>query len=227
MSPIVEGPAGSPLWTMPHADLFDQGANGLLFRPTRVVIERQLLDPTTWHFDPHSSARARTSVFSRLELEQSTRRFLRNQDLLIDSITETLTGYILQKAHPDCRSGWIEGRYPECSIGGYKPRVRLWCSVCQHIGIEKIAEFYFSNSESYIEPWNQLQESVQEMGYLDFRYNLNDRIPYNEMSFREMAFRSIPGLKDTYENRERARARVRWFDVQPNLRFRCNISFRA
>jgi len=141
-----------------------------------------------------------TSVFSRIELNQRYLGFLRIQDSFIESITETLTGYVLSQTHPDCCTGWIENRYRECSIGGYKPRVRLWCSLCQHIGITDLAEFYLSSSDSFNDPWNQFQEEVQKRGFPEFNFTIDERIPYNEMEFREMTFRSIPDLRDTYED---------------------------
>jgi len=48
-----------------------------------------------------------------------------------------------------------------------------------------------------------MQEDVRSLGFSDFNYILNERTPYNEVRFREMAFKSIPNLKETYNDPSR------------------------
>jgi len=143
-----------------------------------------------------------TSVFSRINIENYPE--FRSHRSLREGITDTLTGYILNQKYPECYEAWLGDRYPQCKIAGYRPRVRLWCSLCQHIGVGGVAEFYLSYLDNIGEPWNQLQETVKDMGFPDFSYHLDERTPYNEMEFREVAFKSIPHLKDTYNDTHRS-----------------------
>jgi len=122
---------------------------------------------------------------------------------LREGITDTLTGYILDQMYPECCEAWRNNVHIQCGIGGYSPRVRIWSSICRHIGVGTLAEFYLAESDNISEPWNQLQAKVREMGFEDFNYPLDAETRFNENVFREMAFKVISGLKDTFNDHSR------------------------
>ena len=142
-----------------------------------------------------------TSVFSRL-YEDGYPEF-RSHKFLREGITDTLTGYILNQRCPQCYDAWRRDLYPQCAIAGYKKRVQLWCSLCRHIGLEGVVEFYLSGSDTIAKPWNQLQEAVKDKGFPDFNYPLDKRTPYNENVFREMVFKSVPNFRDVYREHQK------------------------
>lgn len=63
-----------------------------------------------------------------------------------------------------------------------------------------VSDFYLADSDNIAEPWDVLQVAVKEIGFDDFNYPLDARTRFNENMFREMAFKSIPGLKDTFND---------------------------
>lgn len=118
---------------------------------------------------------------------------------LIEGITECLTGYILLKRHQDCYNGWKTNRLYRCSIS-YRQSVRLWCSFCQIVGIMDLGKFYLSLEDNFINPWNQLVQSIHSVGFPQFDFQLNEERAFNEPQFREVCVKSLPGFKKIYDS---------------------------
>jgi len=121
------------------------------------------------------------------------------QKSLREGITETLTGYILMRKIPECYEAWRTSRFDECSVDGVS-RVKFWCSLCQNVGINSLAEFYLSEDDNLQEPWERFTESITDMGFEEFSYPLDENTRYNEGRLRQIAFNTIPDLKDTYDD---------------------------
>jgi len=118
--------------------------------------------------------------------------------LLLEGITECLTGYILSKRHQDCYDEWKNDQQERCSIS-YKPSVRLWCSFSQIAGVAGLAEFYSSQKSNFTDPWNQLIQSINAKGF-KFNYQLDEKKAFREHEFREICVKSLPGFKKTYDS---------------------------
>lgn len=116
-----------------------------------------------------------------------------------EGITETLTGYILFKRHRDCYEGWKSGQLERCLIS-YRPNVRIWCSFCQCVGINDLAEFYLSSQENPTDAWNQLVQSIHALGFTTFNYQLDPRRAFNELEFRQVCIDSFPNFREIYES---------------------------
>ena len=144
-----------------------------------------------------------TSLFSKIfftyNQNRARMRWWELQRVLREGITETLTGYILRKKYADCYEAWRTDRFEECSVSG-RSRVKLWCSLCQHIRINKLAEFYLSEQNNLSDPWNQFVRSVIDMGYEEFSYPLNENIGFNDGRFRQICIDTIPGFRETYDS---------------------------
>ena len=124
------------------------------------------------------------------------------QNSFREGITETITGYILQRNYPECYEAWRTNRFTECRIDG-RSRVKFWCSLCQCVGIADLANFYFSLQNNVNEQWTQYSESLQEQGFEEFSYPIGEDTIYNEGQLRQISFNAIPGLKDIYDDLER------------------------
>lgn len=142
-----------------------------------------------------------TSIYSRIWFRHPSimrlRRFFR------EGITECLTGYILYKNHPKCYDGWKSDKLSRCSIS-YKNNVRLWCSLCQCIGIKNLAKFYLSTIYDPVKAWNSLVQSVRTAGFLRFNYKLIPSQAYRENEFRQLCIDSFPRFKEIYDSMTRS-----------------------
>lgn len=118
---------------------------------------------------------------------------------LIEGITECLTGYGLFKRHQGCHDGWKTNQLYRCSIS-YRQSVRLWCSFCRIVGIMNLAKFYLSFEDNFINPWDQLVQSIHSAGFPQFDYQLNEERAFNEPQFREVCVRSLPRFKNIYDS---------------------------
>lgn len=118
--------------------------------------------------------------------------------LLVEGITESLTGYVLSKRHQDCYEEWKDDQQERCLIS-YKQSVRLWCSFFQIVGIAELAAFYSSPKSNFTEPWNQLIQSINTKGF-KFNYQLDEKKAFREHEFREICVKSLPGFKKTYDS---------------------------
>lgn len=118
--------------------------------------------------------------------------------LLVEGVTECLTGYVLFKRQQSCYNEWKIGQMERCSIS-YKENVRLWCSFSQIVGIAGLAEFYLSLGNNFSAPWNQFLQSVRAKGFR-FDYQLDERKVFREPAFREVCVKSLPGFKKTYDS---------------------------
>lgn len=143
------------------------------------------------------------SIFSRAYSKFSDVRIWHQQKSLREGITETLTGYILQKRHPDCYHGWHSNQLYRCSIS-YPGNVRIWCSFCQCVGISELAQFYLSNMHDLSKPWKIFNGSIQLKGFKDFSYELNERQPFNETKFRDICVATIPSFGEIYDSMTRS-----------------------
>ena len=137
------------------------------------------------------------SLYSRIWDRFS--RIMRLRKFFREGITECLTGYILFNRHKDCYEGWKSNQLYRCPIS-YKQHVRLWCSFCQCVGVKDLAEFYLSTRQDPVDAWNQLVQSVQAAGFLDFNYQLDPAAPFNEGVLRETCVNSLPDFKEIYES---------------------------
>lgn len=138
------------------------------------------------------------SLFSRIR-PSFTKAIWSMQRNLREGITECLTGYVLLKRHPECYKGWVSNQLDRCSIS-YRASVRVWCSLCQLVGIKKLAEFYLSTEDNMAHPWNRFSQSIQDKGHQNFAYPLDEAKGFNETEFREICINSIPGFRETYES---------------------------
>lgn len=118
---------------------------------------------------------------------------------LIEGITECLTGYVLLEHYQECYNGWKKNQLYRCSIS-YRPSVRLWCSFCQIVGIMDLAKFYLSSQIDFVNPWEELVQSVHSAGFAQFAYELDEKKAFNEPQFREVCVRSLPGFKKIYDS---------------------------
>jgi hypothetical protein len=119
--------------------------------------------------------------------------------MLIEGITECLTGYVLFKRHQDCYNGWKTNQLYRCSIS-YRPSVRLWCSFSQIVGIMDLAKFHLSLEDNFINPWSRLIQSIHSIGFPQFDFQLNEKRAFNEPQFREVCVNSLPGFKKIYDS---------------------------
>ena len=140
-----------------------------------------------------------TSLFSRI-YNQYDKRWWRGQRNLREGTTECLTGYVLVKKHPDCYEGWKSNKFDRCSIAGYSENTKIWCSLCQMIGIRHLAAFYLSTDDNLGEPWNIFTQSIRDMGWDNFNYPLDINRSFSEPLFREMCVNTIPGFRETYDS---------------------------
>jgi len=86
-----------------------------------------------------------------------------------------------------------------CSIS-YRESVKLWCSFSQVVGIADLAKFYLSSEENFANPWNNLGQSVNTLGFTRFRYQLSEQNAFREPQFREVCVQSLPGFKEIYDS---------------------------
>ena len=118
---------------------------------------------------------------------------------LREGITETLTGYLLNRKYPDCYGNWRYSIFDECSVAEIMS-VKLWCSLVQCIGISDLAEFYLSEESNIVGPWNRLVDSVQNLGFDDFAPRLDGNTTFNETDFNQMCIDTIPEYRDIFES---------------------------
>jgi len=137
------------------------------------------------------------SLYSRIH--SSFPNIVRLHESLIEGITECLIGYILLKSHPECYQGWKTSRLFRCSVS-YRERVRLWCSLCQCVGVRSVAEFYLSQQAILPDAWNGLVSAVQAMGHTSFNYQLEAGKAFSEPHFRQVCVDSIPSFLHIYES---------------------------
>lgn len=123
----------------------------------------------------------------------------RNHYQLIEGITECLVGYVLLDRHPDCYKNWKTNQMDRCSIS-YINRVKLWCSLCQYVGIGDLAGFYLSQHTSLAEPWQTLLQAIRNAGFREFDFDLEPRRAFNEPRFRDVCMNSFPDFRETYES---------------------------
>jgi len=119
--------------------------------------------------------------------------------MLIEGITETLTGYVLFKCHQNCYDRWKTNQLDRCSIS-YRESVRLWCSFSQIVSIMELAKFYLSLTNNFTDPWSQLVQSIHSAGFTQFNYQLSEDSAFNEPQFREVCVKSLLGFKKIYES---------------------------
>lgn len=117
---------------------------------------------------------------------------------LVEGVTECLTGYVLFKRHQDCYNEWKTDQLERCSIS-YRENVRLWCSLSQIVGVGGLAEFYSSLKNNFTDPWNQLLQSANAMGF-KFNYQLDEKRAFREPGFREVCVKSLSGFKKIYDS---------------------------
>lgn len=122
---------------------------------------------------------------------------------LIEGIAECLTGYVLLKRHPFCFGGWKSNNLARCSIS-YQEDVRLWCSLSQCIGISSIANFYLSQENSIFEPWNQLIQSINDLGYSNFTFSLDPYAHFYRNRFIDVCIEHIDSFEDIFTSNERS-----------------------
>lgn len=143
-----------------------------------------------------------TSVFSRsffkINSQQKEWRW-DTQRPLREGITETLTGYVINRKYPDCYGNWRYNVFDECSVSELM-NVKTWCSLAQCVGINDLAEFYLSEADNIAEPWYTFVDSVQNNGFDDFTPKLDEDTTFNVTSFHQMCVDAIPNYRDTYES---------------------------
>lgn len=118
---------------------------------------------------------------------------------LIEGITECLVGYILLKTHPECYQGWIKGQFSRCSVC-YRERVRLWCSLCQGVGVNSTTKFFLSQQADINAAWNDFVHTIQAMDHKSFNYQLEVNKAFKEPVFKQVCADSIPGFTKVYES---------------------------
>ena len=143
-----------------------------------------------------------TSIFSRIANNYNNRRgqwIWPTQRPLREGLTETLTGYILNKKYNDCYERWKSNSYDECSIS--EPNnVKLWCSLCHCLDIRDVSEFYLSQALNLNGPWRRFVDKINETGHAEFEYALNETTSFNVKSFQQRCVDAISGFRDTYES---------------------------
>ena len=139
---------------------FPRGARGIYKNGKIFLNDRNWCRKTLYHEALHS-----VSVFSLPSVFPIGRRFL----FLSEGITEFFTGYILFKLHKGCYESWKRGIFEECRIS-YKNKVKIWCTFCNFIEIDKLAKFYFWTGKG---TWNQryteFLQAIHNSGYPRFR----------------------------------------------------------
>jgi hypothetical protein len=123
--------------------------------------------------------------------------------MLIEGMTECLTGYILFKRHLGCYDVWKSSIQGKCEVA-YRPTTRLFCSLAQLIGIKPIADFYLSVAREFNAPWNQFTTAIHSAGFTKFRFSLSQQTAFREALFREECIKSIAGFKKIYDSDAKA-----------------------
>ena len=118
---------------------------------------------------------------------------------LIEGITECLNVYALLKKHPNCYNMAKACAQGNCQIA-YKESTKLFCSLAQVIGIDPIANFYFSSGQGFSGPWRQFINSIHSTGFNKFNHVLNEQTAFREHVLREECIRSITGFKKIYDS---------------------------
>lgn len=118
---------------------------------------------------------------------------------LIEGITECLNVYVLLKKHINCYNMVKSSIQGKCQIA-YKESTKLFCSLAQVIGIDSIANFYFSFGQEFRAPWNQFIKLIHVAGFSRFNYVLDEQTAFREHLFREECVRSITGFKKIYDS---------------------------
>lgn len=173
-----------------------------LYYPAVILLHSNYQGPITWcrnvlmHETLHS-----VSLYSRIW--QNPSDIVSKHVMLIEGITECLTGYILYKRHYDCYNTWKSSIQGKCAIA-YKPSTRLFCSLAQTIGIESLASFYLSRGSEFNISWSQFLETVRSLGFTKFNYALSGKTAFRESIFREECVKSITGFKKTYDSETKA-----------------------
>lgn len=122
---------------------------------------------------------------------------------LIEGITECLNVYVLLKKHTNCYNMVKSSIQGNCQIA-YKESTKLFCSLAQLIGIDPIANFYFSFGQEFRAPWDQFINSIHSAGFSRFNYVLDEQTAFREHLFREECVKSITGFRKIYDSDTKA-----------------------
>jgi len=146
-----------------------------------------------------------TSLYSRIWYDSFD--IIEKHTALNEGITEFLTGYVLFKKHRDCYVTWKASNQEKCAIayGRFgKERTKLFCSLAQIVGINPIANLYFSNGADFDSPWNKFIHDIRTAGFNKFKFALDKNTVFREAQFREECVKSIPGFTKIYDSKVKA-----------------------
>jgi hypothetical protein len=181
-----------------HLTKDPQWAGAYCYPPAAILLHSNGNAPNSWcrnvliHETLHS-----VSLYSRIW--DNPLGITARHKLLIEGITECLTGYVLFKKHSDCYDVWKLSAQGKCAIG-YRPTTKLFCSLAQIIGIDPLANFYLSLEREFSAPWNKFLEEIHSAGFTKFKYPLEHSTAYRENLLRDECVKNIDGFKRIYDS---------------------------
>lgn len=173
-----------------------------LYAPSAILLHSFDSSPISWcrnvliHETLHS-----VSIYSRIW--NNSPDIIAKHRMLIEGITECLTGYVLLKRHADCYAAWKPSVQGKCAIA-YRDSTKLFCSLAQKVGITPIASFYLSLETNFRDPWDHLVQGIHDAGFPTFTFAMNEATAFREAQFREECVQKIPGFKKIYDSLSRA-----------------------
>jgi hypothetical protein len=173
-----------------------------LYAPSAILLHSFDSGPISWcrsvlvHETLHS-----VSTYSRIWSNPPD--IIAKHRMLIEGITECLTGYVLQKKRLDCYATWKSSAQGKCAIA-YRDSTKLFCSLAQKVGIMPIASFYLSLETDFRGPWNRLVKGIHDAGFSAFGFAMDETTAYRESQLREECVRKIQGFKKIYDSLAKA-----------------------
>lgn len=99
---------------------------------------------------------------------------IRQEEEIVEGVTEFFTGYILYTKHRNCYQNWINRKYPACQIS-YEKYTRLFGAATQlYISLQDLINIYFYNPQ--INWYEEYENFLNKYGLNDFLFDKKKKI---------------------------------------------------